>query len=182
VTLNRILCMQMYFSKELLKTLKYDRKLEMKLDKLDAKTKKIKEKKQALISKLDNEEHRQPKNPFLFIDSEGFAHLEIDEEAKDEGRQAKGPVGKVRSVKQDDTANKHPQIALDVDGVPLMNACLAPGADTATLQQMVGGEVYLHKWEVMNNGKLPWTSKVGPPTLVFVSRKLFLPIFRLNCV
>jgi hypothetical protein len=145
--------------KELLKTLKYDRKLEMKLDKLDAKTKKIKEKKQALISKLDNEEHRQPKNPFLFIDSEGFAHLEIDEEAKDEGRQAKGPVGKVRSVKQDDTANKHPQIALDVDGVPLMNACLAPGADTATLQQMVGGEVYLHKWEVMNNGKLPWTSK-----------------------
>ncbi|RZC36635.1 uncharacterized protein BDFB_005760 [Asbolus verrucosus] len=58
--------------KELLKTLKFDRKIEIKLDKLDAKTKKIKEKKQALINKIDNDDHRHSsRHPQFPLDLDG---------------------------------------------------------------------------------------------------------------
>lgn len=82
-------------------------KLLSKLDKLDAKTKKIKEKEQALINKIS------------FADD----------------------------VKQSEKS-------LDTDTAKLMNASFV------TQESISDGDTYLHTWQVMNSGTLPWTKDV----------------------
>ncbi|KYB28640.1 hypothetical protein TcasGA2_TC003458 [Tribolium castaneum] len=65
--------------KELFKTLKCDMKLESKLDKLDAKTKKIKEKKQALINKISSAEDRHGgnKRSHFLLDTSPFMNASV---------------------------------------------------------------------------------------------------------
>ncbi|KAJ8924658.1 hypothetical protein NQ315_000809 [Exocentrus adspersus] len=105
-------------TKDLLKSLKLEGKLERKLEKLEHKTKKIKEKKLALLTKSSDSEAGQ---------SSSRSHSYH------------------RCEKEDDL--------LQMDAAPVNTQSVIP--------HMLGGEVYLHKWEVMNTGKLPWTSKTS---------------------
>ncbi|KAJ8933882.1 hypothetical protein NQ314_013735 [Rhamnusium bicolor] len=105
-------------TKDLRKSSKLEGILERKLEKLEHKTKKIKERKLALLTKSS------------------------DSDA--------GP-----STSRRDTYH----CIENEEDLLLMDA--APVNRTGTFPRMLGGEVYLHKWEVMNTGKLPWTSKTS---------------------
>lgn len=110
-------CLITLRAKDLLKSLKLEGKLERKLEKLEHKTKKIKEKKLALLTKSSDSEAGQSSSR-----SHSYHHCE----------------------KEDDL--------LQMDASPVNAQSVVP--------HMLGGEIYLHQWEVMNTGKLPWTSKV----------------------
>ncbi|XP_018571385.1 uncharacterized protein LOC108911046 isoform X2 [Anoplophora glabripennis] len=105
-------------TKDLLKSLKLEGKLERKLEKLEHKTKKIKEKKLALLTKSSD---------------------------SDAGQSSSRSHSYRRVEKEDDL--------LQMDAAPVNTQSAVP--------HMLGGEVYLHQWEVMNTGKLPWTSKTS---------------------
>ncbi|KAJ8953179.1 hypothetical protein NQ318_003215 [Aromia moschata] len=103
-------------TKDLINSLKIEGKLERKLEKLEHKTKKIKEKKLALLTKSSDSDAGQSSSR-----SHSYRHC----------------------AKQDDLQK--------YDAVPVNTQKVVP--------HMLGGEVYLHQWEVMNTGKLPWTSE-----------------------
>ncbi|KAK9871498.1 hypothetical protein WA026_012869 [Henosepilachna vigintioctopunctata] len=100
--------------KEFLKNIKLEKKVDTKLEKLENKSKKLKEKKLALLTKSSDSD-----------------------------------AGHSSSKSNSDTL-------LGVD-MNQMNA--APVRyQQSVIPHMVGGEVYLHTWDVINNGSLPWTS------------------------
>ncbi|XP_044269025.1 uncharacterized protein LOC123014155 [Tribolium madens] len=125
--------------KELFKTLKFDMKLENKLDKLDAKTKKIKEKKQALINKIScaEDRHGSGKRSHFLLDTSSF-----------------------------------------------MNASLVNECNTGVYEHMLGGDVYLHTWQVINSGMLPWTRSTelrltwGSTEMVPASKTIRCPLLQ----
>lgn len=100
----------------MIKSLKLEGKLERKLEKLEHKTKKIREKKIALFSKSS------------------------DSEA--------GPSSS-KSQSRKDESNDY---ILKMDASPILSQNIVP--------HMLGGEIYLHQWKVVNTGRLPWTSDV----------------------
>lgn len=122
----------------MIKTLKFDRKLENKLDKLDAKTKRIKEKKQALISRIEDAEQRY----FGKMEQTEVNNLNVTEE------------------KNENIDEESLPIPIDVNGTPLLNSSLANLADSEACEHMMGGEIYLHTWEIINSGKLQWSPNV----------------------
>lgn len=104
--------------KDLLKSLKLEYKLENKLEKLERKTKKIKEKKLALFTKSS------------------------DSDAGHSSSRSRS-----NHVQEDDNEDE-----LQMDGAPVNDLSVVP--------HMLGGEIYLHRWEVINVGKAAWSSKV----------------------
>lgn len=105
-----------FSTKDLLKSLKLEGHFERKLEKLEHKTKKIKEKKFALFGKSSDSEAGP---------SSSKSHSRKDEE-----------IEELRKM----------------DAAPVLSQNIIP--------HMLGGEVYLHQWRVVNTGKLPWTSEV----------------------
>lgn len=91
---------------------KVERKLEHKLEKLEAKTRKIKEKKQAVLNKFEKEDHEIEEVPLL----------------------------------QENTK-------------AMFNAASTKRM-SGLVHHMMGGETYLHTWEVENTGLAPWTENV----------------------
>lgn len=106
-------------TKDLLKSLKIEGKLERKLEKLEHKTKKIKERKLALFTKSSDSDAGHSHNG---------AHSKPKEEV----------------IENED-------LQMDADPVGFQH----------NTPHMFGGEVYLHKWQVKNTGKLPWSSKTN---------------------
>ncbi|KAJ8973560.1 hypothetical protein NQ317_009584 [Molorchus minor] len=98
--------------KDLIKSLKLDSKLERKLEKLEHKTKKLKEKKVALLIKSSDSD-----------------------------------AGPSSSRSQ---SHRHSEDFDQFDAVPINTQSVIP--------HMVGGEIYLHQWKVMNTGSCPWTN------------------------
>lgn len=101
----------------MIKSLKIEGKLERKLEKLEHKTKKIREKKFALFAKSSDSEAGQS--------SSTISH------------------------------NRKPEVGddfLKMDATPVVTQNVVP--------HMLGGEVYLHRWKVVNTGRLAWTSEV----------------------
>lgn len=99
--------------------MKLERKLENKLEKLERKTLKVKEKRLALARSSDS----------------------------DAGRSA----NKCRAV----------PVAVPVD-ISEQHMDAAPvNPHNTVVPHMMGGEIYMQKWEVTNTGKLPWTADVS---------------------
>lgn len=86
------------------------------MEKLEHKTKKIREKKIALFAKSSDSEAGQ---------SSSKSHSR-----KDETRDS----------------------IIKMDAAPVLSQNIVP--------HMLGGEIYLHQWKVVNTGRLPWTSEV----------------------
>ncbi|XP_057653370.1 next to BRCA1 gene 1 protein-like [Diorhabda carinulata] len=97
-------------TKDLMKSLKLEGKLDHKLEKLESKTKKLKEKKQALL--------------FKSSDSDGGSRC-----------------GKLNLHGSEDDF-------LQMDARPIDTQDVIP--------HMLGGEIYLHHWKVINSGKMTW--------------------------
>lgn len=116
-----------------MKSLKIEGKLEKKLEKLEYKTKKIREKKIALFAKSSDSETGQSSS---------------------------------KSHNRKDVANDN---ILDMDAAPVNSQNIIP--------HMLGGEIYLHQWKVMNTGSLPWTSEVRISFNIFLLTSLMLVRF-----
>ncbi|XP_072396375.1 uncharacterized protein [Diabrotica undecimpunctata] len=105
-------------TKDLLKSLKLEGKLEHKLEKLESKTKKLKEKKLALFSKSS--------------DSDGCTS----------------------SVKRRSSVPCEPEDdGFHMDAMPINVQQIIP--------HLLGGEIYLHQWKVLNSGKSAWTNETN---------------------
>lgn len=109
----------------MLKSLKIEGKLEKKLEKLEYKTKKIREKKIALFAKSSDSEAGQSSS---------------------------------KSYSRKDEVDFN---ILDMDASPVSSQNIIP--------HMLGGEIYLHQWKVMNTGRLPWTSVVRTSLNLLIS-------------
>ncbi|KAG5871599.1 hypothetical protein JTB14_010723 [Gonioctena quinquepunctata] len=107
-------------TKDIIKSLKLEGKLERKLEKLESKTKKIREKKLALFTKSSDSE-----------------------------------TGPSTSRSQSKPPCRREQ------GDELFQMDAAPTHTQDVIPHMLGGEIYLHQWEVINSGKSPWTNKTA---------------------
>ncbi|CAG9854334.1 unnamed protein product [Phyllotreta striolata] len=103
-------------TKDLIKSLKLENKLEQKLEKLENKSKKWKEKKLALVSKSSDSD--------VAVCSNAKRRQSVPCEGDD--------------------------YVLQMNATPVNTQEIVP--------HMLGGEIYLHQWKVINSGKLQWNS------------------------
>ncbi|CAG9821727.1 unnamed protein product [Phaedon cochleariae] len=166
-------------TKDIIKTLKIEGKLERKLEKLEHKTKKIRDKKMALFAKSSDSEAghssgrghgRTRKHPLPQRDGEEKEeemtrkHLLPQRDGGEEEITRKHLLPqREREEKEEEIIRKH--LLPQRDGGEEEDEIAQMGASPVNTQEivphMLGGEVYLHQWEVINTGKLPWTKQTA---------------------
>lgn len=148
-----------YCRRDLLKSLRLQNKLESKLEKIERKTLKLKEKSLAVAARYFNIIHKY--NIIMLI----FFILKIRSSDSDAGRSCGTSKSRPIGIQLE-------EMEMRFDAKPAKNA-------VTVIPHMVGGETCMQQWEVCNIGDVRWDSDVSQfIVLKFLNKKFFFILFR----